>query len=132
MKTNLKSSVAGGFSLVELLVVIAVIAIIAAIAIPNIANITGQANASKNARNAQNIASVASAALAAGYEPTWTDATTAIGFLTQSNGAGVSVVTPNGFTNNFGVSGLSQTDVDDAILYLTNSGTTILYKGSTN
>ena len=130
MKTKNKLTLNQGFSLVELLVVIAVIAIIAAIAIPNIANITGQANDAKARRNAQNIASVASAAMAAGYagQATVTDWITA---LTNSNGAGVEVV--NGtFTNNFGVSGISDAEVSNASDFLTNSGNALMYKATTN
>lgn len=79
--TSLKSKVAHGFSLVELLVVIAVIGVIAAIAIPNIGNITGTAKASSDKRNAQNIASVYSAAVAAGAN---LDAATAVDTLTST------------------------------------------------
>lgn len=133
-KNNLAVS-AQGFSLVELLVVIAVIAIIAAIAIPNIANITSNASYAKNQRNAQNIASTAAAARAAGYTGTWADVTAAVTELTANGGQGIPYTNAGGNVMNFGVSGLSATDVTEAAAFLTLSTTTpptLLYSQTTN
>jgi prepilin-type N-terminal cleavage/methylation domain-containing protein len=64
--TNLKNSIAQGFSLVEMLVVIAVIGVIAAIAIPNIGSINQSAKDARNQRNAQSIVSMYQSGAAAG------------------------------------------------------------------
>ncbi len=63
---NVKKSLKGGFSLVEMLVVIAVIGVITAIAVPAISGIIAEAKIAKNERNAQSAVSVYSAAVAAG------------------------------------------------------------------
>jgi type IV pilus assembly protein PilA len=116
--TSLK---AGGFSLVELLVVIAVIAIIAAIAIPNIANITGSATETAAQRNAQNLASVYAAAVAAGWAadngtPALDgDRDVNIASLTSETGV---VVTQGGQDLEFRVDGINDDDLPRIRRYL--------------
>lgn len=100
-----------GFSLTELLVVIAIIAIIVAIVIPSISNISGQANDAKNQRNAQTIASLASAARAAGVTNIFTVDNVFTNLFTG--------VSTNGLF--FGISPLSDSDIEGAREFLTNS-----------
>lgn len=126
-KPSLKSSLQGGFSLVELLVVIAVIAIIAAIAIPNIAGITGAANTAKAQRNAQNLASTYNAAIAAGYTGA-AGRSEAIAAITN----GIEVRIGN-TTNYFKVDGLTAPEVTEAESYLNFNSTnkTLVYTNAT-
>jgi len=117
--TSLKSKVAKGFSLVEMLVVIAVIGVIAAIAIPNIGTITGAAGTAKNKRNAQTVVATHAAGAAAGV--VWTGTTPAeviADVITGDFGAG------EFSTNRFEASGIVAGDVDD---YITGTASQLIY-----
>jgi prepilin-type N-terminal cleavage/methylation domain-containing protein len=100
---------AGGFSLVEMLVVIAVIGIIVATAVPTIGSVTKQANDAKVRRNAQNLAAVGAAAQAVGFEYVSTTKNEAVAEL-------ITGVTGTGqFANNvFRVPNLSGDDLKNA------------------
>ena len=116
---------AGGFSLIEALIVIAILGLVASVAIPTMNMIHDSADESKARRNAQSIASIGASAQIAGFEYTGTTAEDAASEL-------VTGVYGTGRLANmeFRVSTITGEELQEALQYLDFVNSAIVYQAN--
>ena len=123
------SQVAAGFSLIELMMAVALVGILANLAMMAFGNVSQTSEFQKDKRKAQELASLATMASAAGAD-----------FIVPGDEQATIVNLRTGVTPTKGafqgrlfiIPGLSDTDITNAMNYLTLNGTDLLYNQNAN